>query len=372
MRNEKPSTHRTFAKAPALLAGALIAAMALAPAPAPPITPSPLAPPGSPSTSPSSACLKANGATLQGKGGATLKGETLTFPASGGLFDPTTAQGTVDHGGSLLFKANGRSVPLKALQLKTTQKHSPFSAKVGGEPAEVVSAATLKATRLGFGEKIATTTLKLTAKLATRLNKKLGLKGAFKAGQALGSSSTQALPATVALKESGAATLTFSPDISAKLAALFVAVNPIFPAEQPEGFTLPIFDGKIAPDASSGTLETSGALELLQQGGGQLFLREAWLDLSAGSYSAEVEAQPSPPYAGKQGRVAVGALSLSGAAVSSNPKALTIGVTNATVALTRALAGTLNEVFARPLGKADVFSAGEALGSVSFSALGEG
>ena len=318
------------------------------------------------------ALLKADNVTLQGKGGATLKGSTLTFPATGGLFDPTTVQGTVDHDGSLLFKAGGKSVPLKALQLKTTQKRSPFSAKVGGGQLKVVSAASLKATRLGFGEKIKTTALKLTAKLATRLNKKLGLKGVFVSGQAFGSSTTQALPATVALKESGNATLTFAPEMSTKLASLFVAVNPIFPAERPGGlFSLPIFDGKIAPDASSGTLETAGALELLQQGGGQLFLREAWLDLAANSYSAEVESQPSPPYAGKQGRVGIGSLSLSGAAVASNPKALSIGVSGASVTLTSALAATLNEVFAGPLGKGDVFSAGETLGSVSFSAAAE-
>ncbi|HEX5712283.1 MAG TPA: hypothetical protein VFX85_03100 [Solirubrobacterales bacterium] len=318
--------------------------------------------------------LAANGVSLKATAPATLKANTVTFPAVSGRFDPVSGQGTVQHDGALVFKAAGRSIPIKALQLKTTQKASPLSAKVGGGQLKLITAKTLKVSRQGFGELVKASTLALTDKVAVRLNKKLRLKGVFKAGQPVGSSSTQALPATVALKEGGNATLALSSEFSAKLGSLFVAVNPIFPAERPSGgiFTLPIFDGKLAPDASSGTLETLGAVEGVQQNGGQVFLREPILDLEAKALTAEVEVQPSPPYAGKQGRVAVADLDLATATASSDPKALQVGLASTTLKLQSGLAGTLNEVFAKPLGKGEVFRGGEVIGTFSFAALGEG
>lgn len=69
----------------------------------------------------------------------------------------------------------------------------------------------------------------------------------------------KAQPETITLLGRGAATLALDPGILAKLQSLFVAVNPIFPAEhQGPVFTLPIFGGVIAPDGSSGTIETPG------------------------------------------------------------------------------------------------------------------
>jgi hypothetical protein len=318
------------------------------------------------------ALLKQNKVKLSATEGATLKGKTASFPVSSGKMEPTTNNGALDHQGALFFKAKGKSIPLTSLQLKTTQRHAPFSAKLGGGQLKIASTAKLTTFREGFGFKVKTVALKLSAKVATRLNKKLRLKDVFKAGQPLGSSLTKALPETVALKQAGNASLTLSPETTSKLASLFVAVNPIFPAEHlGSAFNLPIFTGQIAPDASSGQLEAQGALELIQQGGAQLFWREFILDLSAHTLSAEAEIQPSPPYPGKQGRLGLGELSLSGATVTANPGARTISVANATVSLDAQTAATLNEVFAKPLGKPDAFKAGDVLGSVSFAAVGE-
>jgi hypothetical protein len=109
---------------------------------------------------------------------------------------------------------------------------------------------------------------------------RLDLRGVFKEGQLLGSSLTDAQPASVAIMAGGSAELTLEPEFAAKLASLFVAVNPILPAEHlGTPFTLPITGGQIATDASSGTLETSGGLEAIQQDGGQLTLANLWPDL---------------------------------------------------------------------------------------------
>jgi len=314
------------------------------------------------------ALLKENGIKLSGSGGATLKAGTATFPVSGGKFDPTTSYGFVEHTGALFFRAGKQKVPLTSLQLKTTQKHAPFSAKFGGGQLKVASTAKLTVSRVGFGDKVQVATLKLSSKVATRLNKKLRLKNVFVAGQPIGTAVTMANPQTVAVADSGKANFVFDPGTAAKLQSLFVAVNPVFAAEHPGPFTLPLFTGTISPTASEGTVQTLGSLEFIQQGGGQVFLREAWVELSTGAYSVELELSPSPPYGGKQGRVSVGTLSLAGAALSAEPIARTVGVANASISMGANLAAAFNDAFAKPQGKSDVFHAGEALGSISFTA----
>jgi hypothetical protein len=315
--------------------------------------------------------LQQNGVKLSAVAPAKLKGGAVSFPVSGGKFDPTAAKGTVDHEGALVFRAGGRSIPLKALQLKTTQRRSPLSAKVGGSQLKLASAGSLAVSRAGFGDKVKASTLSLSSKLATRLGKKLRLRGVFKEGQPMGRTVTNAQPETITVLGQGKASFVFAPGISAKLSSLFVAVNPIFPAEHiGAAFTLPIFGGAISADAAIGTLETSGALELLQLGGGQVFWAEESLDFAAKVAAPEVTIQPSPPYAGKLGRIPVADLALAAAAVS-DPKARTITVANAALTLQAQSAATFNEVFAKPQGKSGVFVPGEALGTISFVAQGQ-
>ncbi len=316
------------------------------------------------------ALLAQNGVKLSATAPAKLKGSSVTFPVSGGKFDPTAAKGTLEHEGALVFKAGGRSIPLKALQLKTTQKHSPLSAKVGGSQLKLATAKNLAVSRSGFGDEIKVTSLSLSSKLATRLGKKLRLRDVFKEGVPLGKTMSDAQPQTIAVLGKGAASFVFAPGIEAKLRSLFVAVNPIFPAEHIGAqFTLPIFGGTISPDAALGTLETSGSLEFLQLGGGQAFWAEDWLDLAARTASPEVTVQPSPPYPGKLGRVPVASFALAAPALA-NAKARTVAV-GANLVLAASTAQTFNELFAKPQGKDGVFVAGEALGSISFTAQGQ-
>jgi hypothetical protein len=317
------------------------------------------------------ALLEQNGVKLSATSPAKLKGASITFPVSGGKFDPIAEKGTIEHEGALLLTAGGRSIPIKALQLKTTQRHSPLSAKVGGSQLKLASARSLVTFRSGFGEKVKVAALTLSSKLATRLGKKLGLKGVFREGQPLGKAVTDAQPQTITVLGKGAASFSLAAGIEAKLRSLFVAVNPIFPAEHlgPQ-FTLPIFGGTISPDATLGTVETSGSLEFIQLGGGQAFWAENWLELAAKTLSPEVNVQPSPPYAGKQGRAPISSLAFT-VPVLANARSRTVTVTGAALALAPATATTFNELFAKPQGKDGVFLAGEALGSVSFTAQGQ-
>jgi hypothetical protein len=311
--------------------------------------------------------LKKEGVLLEAKTPAKRKGKTLILPVSGGKEDPTTSKGEVEHEGQLVFQKGKRKVLLRNIELKA--KKTPLFAKVGGSQLKVASTKKLIAKREGFGQGFNAQGLELTAKVATRLNKKLRTGKAFAEGQAIGALSSKTQPQRVAILEQGQGTIVPDPAILAKFRSLFVSLNPIAPAELQPGPLLrfPIaLGGQIAPDASEGTLRLGGAIELLQLGAGQIFHKEYWLDLGAKSDSAEVDVEPTPAFPGKLGRI--GAFDIGAGSVSSDPKARTIALSGAPLTLTAGTAQQFNEAFAE--GKA-VFAAGEVFGSVGFGAVGQ-
>jgi hypothetical protein len=310
--------------------------------------------------------LKADGIELSASAGAKRKGAAIALPVSGGNVDPTVGQGEIDQAGTITFQSQRKRLPWRDLVVKT--KHTPLIAKVGGSQLKLATSSKLSSKREGFGTAFAAKALKLTAKVATRLNKKLRPKVPFTQGQLLGTLSSSAQPALVTILEQGKATVALDPAFVEEMNAHFVSINPIFPAEHlVAGFTFPIVVGsQIAPDASQGTLRTGGAFEFLQLHAGQVFWHEPWLDLGVRSDSAEVDVEPTPTFPGKLGRV--GILDLGAATVASEPKARTISVSGASLTLQASAAKTLDEAFAA--GKED-FKAGETVGTVSFVAQGQ-
>jgi hypothetical protein len=313
--------------------------------------------------------LHRNGVTLSATSPARLSHGTVSFPVSGGKLDPTTSNGSLRHEGALLIRSAAGRIPIKALQLKTSARRSPFSAKVGGSQLKLGSARTTTVARRGFGVGVEIDSLALSSTLATRLAKKLKLRGVIQVGQPLGRSVSNAFPLTVSLLSKGAAVLTLDPGFEAKLRSLFVAVNPIFPAEHPGYFSFPIRGGRLSPGGREGVVETEGALEFLQLGGGQLFWAENQLDLGTGNATAEVDVQPAPPYGGKVGRLLFAALGAG--AFEANAKARVLSLSGAPLTLDAAMAETFNKLFAEPRGESGVFSAGEALGTTSFEVRGQ-
>jgi hypothetical protein len=310
--------------------------------------------------------LKADGITLSASAGAKGKGKAFALPVVEGNMDPTTGQGEIDQEGALTFQNDRKRVPLRKMVVKT--KHSPLIAKVGGSQLKIATSSKLSSKREGFGTAFSAQSLKLTAKVATRLNKKLRPKFPFVAGQPFGALASNAQPRLVTILEQGKATLVFDSAFVAKLDGLFVSLNPIFPAEHVGAtFTFPIVPGgQLAPNGSEGTLRTSGSVEMLQLGAGQVFWHELWLDLGARSDTAEVDIEPTPAFPGKLGRV--GALDLGAAAVASDPNARTIAISAAPLTLQASAAANLNQAFAP--GK-EPFRAGELVGALSFSAQGQ-
>jgi hypothetical protein len=313
--------------------------------------------------------LAAHEVKLTATAPAKRSGRAYTMPVSGNTLDPVEEKGEIDQEGSLVFERGAHRVPLREIVVKT--KPEPLIAKVGGGQLKLASAKKRSFARAGFGSSFSANDLRLSAKLATRLAKKLRLHGVFKAGQLLGTLRSIAQPATVAILPAGRATLTPDPAFVAKLDKLFVSFNPIAPVERSPGplFSFPFLPaGTISPDGRSGQIRLGGGVEYLQLGAGQVFWHEPWLEPAAGTTLTEVDVEPTPTFPGKLGQISIAAIDLATATISSDPKARTVSVSGAVLTVSPQTAATFNEAFAKPQGMADVFHAGEALGAISFVA----
>jgi hypothetical protein len=313
--------------------------------------------------------LRRSGVKLEGKGGVTVRGSAVSFPLTTGKLEPVEAKGTMEHAGQLVFRAGAHKLPLRSLQLKTTRASSPYAAKLGGGQLKLSEGAKLTSRRSGFGTEFKTAGMRLSAKVATRLDKKLGLRGVFAEGQQFGSAATEVEPATVGLAPAGGAELVIDPAFAAKLGSFFVAVNPIFPAEHPRGFTFPVGGGVLAPDGSSGLVKTNGGIEFIQVGGGQFLVRDLELEIATGQAAAEhqlilASSGPGPVVAGPL-------LGLGTGAFAAEPAARTITVSGSTLTLSATMATAFDEAFCKPLGKPDSFGAGEVLGTIGLTATGQ-
>lgn len=310
--------------------------------------------------------LKKDEIKLLPAAGAVKRGPSFLLPVVEGNLDTTIGKGEIDQGGTLVFQGARKKVPLKKIVIRT--KPTPLIAKVGGSQLKVATSRKLSSKREGFGTGFSARQLKLTSKVATRLNKKLRPRIPFQEGQLLGTVSAKAQPRLTTILPQGKATLVFDAAFVTKMDKHFVSINPIFPAEHQKAvFSLPIVGGgALAPDGSEGELRTGGEIEFLQLGAGQVFWHEQWLEIAEGVDGAEVDVEPTPAFPGKLGRL--GVLQAAPFQVSSNPSLRTISASNVQLALTAQTAQTFNEAFAE--GKED-FKAGEVAGVLSFTAQGQ-
>jgi len=313
-----------------------------------------------------SSFLKKNGITITAKAGAKRKGASFTLSVTNGNLDTTIGKGEIDQEGTLLFQSARKKVPLRNLVVRT--KSTPLIAKVGGSQLKIATSHKTSSRREGFGTFFQAKALKLTAKVATRLNKKLRPRTPFAQGQLLGSLITKAQPRLTTILPQGKATFVLDPAFVTKMDKHFVSINPIFPAEHVGStFSLPIIGGgSLAPNGSEGELRTGGEMEFLQLGAGQVFWREQWLGMAERLDTAEVDVEPTPAFPGKLGRL--GVLEATLFQLSSNPAQRTISASGIQLTLTAQSAQTFDEAFAE--GKED-FKAGELAGTLSFTAQGQ-
>jgi hypothetical protein len=334
--------------------------------------------------------LKKGGVKLIKVSPATLKVRTLALPVLGGSLDPTNGLGTVEQSGGIKFKHGKKSAVVNELVLETTT--GALNAKVAGKKMKLASLSGISSARNGFGANVTIGSSKLTGKAAKQLNKKLGFTGKqakkapFKGGKGLGSALAETQPKTVTILPGGNASLVTSLATDQKLAEVLVGIETVAPTTEtaplPPTFAFPISGGTIAPNASSGIVQTSGGLMLNQVfvpsvAETTMTLNAIYVDLGAKTATVEVILKSTISAEinklGNLGRSSIADISLTGATIKSDPSARTVSVENASATLQAVTAETLNSVFVEPFEaftstKAEHFAAGDPLGSFSFTA----
>lgn len=320
----------------------------------------------------------------------TVKVRTVTLPVLGGSLDPTNGLGTIEQSGGIKFKHGKKSAVVKTIVFDTTT--SSINANVAGKNMKLASVSGVSAARNGFGANVTIGSTKLTNKAAKQLNKKLGFTGKqakkapFKGGKGMGSALSETQPKTVTVLPGGNASLVTSLATDKKLANVLVKIETVSPTTEtaplPPTFSFPISGGTIAPNASSGIVQTGGALKLHQvfvptEVETTMTLNAIYVDLGAKTATVEVtvESKGIDPKLnlGPLGRSSIANLSLTGATIKSNPSARTVSVENATATLQGVTAETLNSVFVTPFeaitkAPAEHFAEGDPLGTFSFTA----
>jgi hypothetical protein len=234
--------------------------------------------------------------------------------------------------------------------------------------------------REGFGANFKSIKLSLTPKAVQRISNRLGLKGSkrLNPGRVLSNAYGAAQPQTVTILKEGDATLTGDATTLAKFEAKGVKVPqgiaPIAPATSPKptSLQLPIEGGTLAPDASKGTVETEGGVQILKDTDTldpTLRLRNVKLDFDARTASAELEILPTPPFPGAAGTKTLVDLVLPPNSVVANPATRQIAI-GGEARLQAVAASTLNDVFNQPAPEpppASNFVVGDPLGTFSMT-----
>jgi hypothetical protein len=311
--------------------------------------------------------LKKNGVKILKVSPATLKNRTSTLPVTGGSLDPTTGAGTINHSGGIKFKRGQKTAALTNLVVDTTT--SALTGKVANKSMKIASVSGVTLTRNGFGANVAIAKMKLTSKAAKRLNSKLApskkksnkssasasakkpVTNLFKGGQVLGSSASTEQPKTVTILPTNNATLDGNVATLGKFATKgvnpFTGITAIAPAVKPTptSFNFPISGGALAPDLSSGTLNTSGGVQITKPAGATMQLTNIGVDFATKVALTNLTILPSPPGPGDVGRASIADLVMSGAAVVIDPTTRTFTITGAVANIQAVAAATLNATF---------------------------
>jgi hypothetical protein len=320
--------------------------------------------------------LKKNDVKVLQSPGAKVRGRVATLTAVGGALDPVTGIGTVSYEGGIRFRAGKRQVALRSFLFDRAKRS--LSAKIGGRRIKIASAQGILSNRLGFGTDLIVKALRLTGSGAKILNEKLGLPDVFKVGRSLGASVGFADPETVELA-GGATVLTGSEGFFSKLKSLDVEVAPFEAAfvlnSTPPTFSFPhLPGGSIDLEAPNGMRSETG-LRLIQKGGTPevptmspvMSLVGLSISLESRTVTAGVSVHFSSGNPSLYGYTPIANL---GAAASPvlDPAARTITVANLDATINSFLAEKLNETFAQPNGKGQLFKAGEPLGAFTITA----
>ena len=298
-----------------------------------------------------------HGATVQPIGAASVSGNKIGLTVRDGKLNPVDVQGFLDTRGGFKLQLGERGVPVTQLTVNTVK--GAVYAKVARARMQIGSFEPPTSAREGFGANFKATKLTLTEKAVKRISNRLGLQGSkrLNPGRVLSNLYSAAQPETVTILPQGGASLTGNGATLAKFAAKGVKVpegfTAIAPATKPTptSFQLPISGGTLAPDASKGTVETAGGVQILKEAepySPTVRLRNVSVDFAAKTATAELEILPNPPFPGAAGRTSIVDVVLPPNSVTADPVARTISIQGAEARLQATFANTLNDVFNQP------------------------
>lgn len=298
------------------------------------------------------------GVTVQAIGtGATASGSKIGLTVRSGKLDPTDAKGFLENRGGFKLQLGNRGVPVTQLTVNTV-KGAVF-AKIAKARMQLGVLTPPTFEREGFGANFKAVKLSLSEQAVRRISNRLGLQGSkrLNPGRVLSNLYSAAQPETVAVLPGGGATLTGNAATLGKFAAKGVKVpqgfTAIAPATKPNAtsFSLPIAGGTLAPDASKGTVETTGGVQILKETEGidpTVRLSNVQVDFAAKTATAQLEILPSPPFPGAASRTAIVDVVIPPNSIVANPVARTISIQGAEARLQAGAASTLNDVFNQP------------------------
>lgn len=319
------------------------------------------------------------GVSVQPVGAGSVSGRKIGLPVRDGKLNPTNVLGFLNASGGFKLQLGNRGVPVTQLTVNTVK--GAVYAKVAKARMQIGTFTPPSFEREGFGANFKSGKLTLNEKATRRISNRLGLQGSkrLNPGRVLSNLYSAAQPETVTVLAQGSASLTGNAATLAKFPAKGVKVpegiTPIAPATQttPTTFALPIAGGTLAPDASQGTVETVGGLQILKDTDSldpTMRVSNVQVDFATKTATVELEILPSPPFPGKAGRTPLLDVVLPPNAVVVNPVARTITIQNAEARLQAPAASTLNDVFnqpAPPPPPSSNFVVGDPLGTFSMT-----
>jgi hypothetical protein len=319
------------------------------------------------------------GIGLAGVSTGQTSGNKISVPVTEGMFDPTNAQGHFTSPGGFQLVKGSRSVPITGLEVNTV--HSFIRATIAGAHMQFGTFNAPIIGREGFGARIKAGQLTLTQKAATRISNKLGLQGGQRINQRVMSNEfSTTVPSTLTILGQNEATLEASAASFKKFAEkgveLASGIKAISPAKNTKvtNFTFPIAGGTLATNYTTGTIVTSGGIEILKKGktvSPLMKITNIQVEFAQKTATVEMEVTPNPPFAGLTPRAPIVDLTFPVNAIQSNPTTRTVTIKGAEAKLQTVSAATLNQVFNQGDEKAppasSEFAAGELFGTFSMT-----
>jgi hypothetical protein len=295
--------------------------------------------------------------------------------------DPAGASGTLTQEGGIRFIAGKTVVSLDHIGLSTANQQ--VSARIDGRRVTLAAFDGFSSSRSGFGNAYEIEALPLTPKAARLLRRKLGLHGVFKAGRrgSLGSIEGTTVPVSTRV-ESGSIELAIAEGFFEKLKSIeagLVGFETTPVTQTPLTYRFPLITGEVTLDMRGGFAEAEAGWRIYanpEGPGAVMTLTNMTMNFEMpplrgisemGRLGANMQIHDAAGNPTFPGGTTLGTTLLGTGLQQVDPASRTMTLTSTPVTIGNGFVDRLNEVFAAPKGKPNLFTDGEPLGSVSVS-----